>query len=291
MKDTMLTMLNGMADADFSRSLELQQDWGIYMLDLKDKIFGKSIEQLNLEEAQLASDMINHKKMSVYCFSTALFNDNIEQGEAFFIEKHLNKFDQLLQTAQILKPNVIRLLAAKTSLRPELKDSIKHIKTTQPWLLDLYREAIDRISEAGFQATIENECDQCILSNQHEVNAFFYELGRKEKVFFTYDVQNLWQMGTYPTLEDYRAMAHIIGYFHLKGGIEGKERNLKWKSSLEDASWPVKSITQEYIRDAKNPVICLNTSHGKPAQDYDYKDIVKRDLDYVKRILKEEQNG
>ena len=68
-------------------------------------------------------------------------------------------------------------------------------------------------------------------------------------VSFTWDVQNLWQMGQFPSLAIYRAMRPLIRYFHVKGGIctepGGK---LAYGSSLEDASWPVEAVTRSVAR-------------------------------------------
>jgi hypothetical protein len=35
------------------------------------------------------------------------------------------------------------------------------------------------------------------------------------------------------------------------------------------------------------PVICLNPSHGKQKEGYDYSNIVKRDLDFIREAIPE----
>jgi sugar phosphate isomerase/epimerase len=110
-------------------------------------------------------------------------------------------------------------------------------------------------------------------------------MDRRDSVFFTYDVQNLWQMGTFPTLDVYRTLKPLIGYFHLKGGKAGDDGRLLWKSTLEDASWPVVEMTREVVRDGVSPVICLNPSHGGKLEGYDYNRMVQRDLEYIRSVL------
>jgi hypothetical protein len=60
---------------------------------------------------------------------------------------------------------------------------------------------------------------------------------------------------------------------------------LTWRSSLEDASWPVADITRQVAEDGVSPVICLNPSHGAAKPEYDYSDIVARDIAYTRDLL------
>lgn len=282
-----LTMLNFMAGNDFIESLNTQKSWGITVLDLKNEIYGKSLIDLTSAEAEGVAKEIADREMSVYCFSTELFQDDIEIGEKAFREKSLAKIEQLLEIASILKPTVIRLLAARSSRRSLFSDSTAYVKEHHPWLIPLYREAIDRISDRGYEVTIENECDQCIFSNPVEIISFFGELNRNENVYLTYDVQNLWEMGTYPSLQVYEALSPLIGFYHVKGGQRGEDgSSLAWSSSLEDASWPVIQMTQQAVNEGVSPIICLNPSHGARKLGYDYHEVAKRDLDYLRKYIK-----
>lgn len=283
---TQLTMLNHMANADFIASLDIQQSWGIRVLDLKAGIFGKSLIELTLEEAKLAARMIHDRGMSIYCFSTELFQQELELGAAYFQAEYMEKLEHLLALARILKPKVIRLLAARTAKRSEVSNSAAYIAEEHGWLIDQYREAIDRIADAGFEVTIENECNGCIFGSTQEIIDFFNRLDRADRVYFTYDVQNLWQMGTFPTMDVYRELAPLIGFYHVKGGQVGEDGNsLVWKSALEDASWPVAELTRQVIADGKSPAICINPSHGAQRPGYRYEDVYKRDLDYMNAII------
>jgi sugar phosphate isomerase/epimerase len=151
----------------------------------------------------------------------------------------------------------------------------------------MYQEAVDRIAKAGFCPTIENEVGGCILSRPDEVLAFFEALDRTA-ASFTWDVQNMWQMGSAPTLSVYKSLKDLIGYYHVKGGrAEVEERALCWSTALEDASWPVLDITRRVIVDGVSPVICLNASHGRQMPGYNYENVVERDIDFLREGIEE----
>ena len=281
-----LTMLNTMAAPDFVRALDRHIECRMTVLDLKDLVFGKRIVDLTEEEAGRARELIRERGLSVFCFSTQLFEPEIELGEAVFRQDHLEKVNHTLEIARILQPTMIRLLAAQTSRRAAVKDSVAYLRSEHSWALPLYGEAIDRIHEAGFHTTIENETGRCVLSNPQEIIDFFGELDRADKVSFTWDVQNLWELGTFPSLEAYRQFKHLVRYYHLKGGQQDDgSSDLRWRSSLEDASWPVAEITREVVADGATQVICLNGSHGDVKEGYDYENIVGRDMDFIRNAV------
>ena len=278
-------MLNSMAGKEFLEALDRFAEWGLEVVDLKDHIFHKTIGELTEAEADAAADALRQRKLGVYCFSTGLFHDEIEKGEAYFRTHHLDRVAGIVKCAERLRPTMIRLLAARYSPEDD-SDSMNFIRRKAPWLIPLYREAIDIIHAAGFQATIENESHNCIFSEPGEIIGFFDELDRSGKVHFTYDVQNLWQMGTFPSMRVYEALRPLIGFLHLKGGQHGADGTaLEWKSALEDASWPVADIVKQAVRDGVSPVICLNPSHGKVKDGYNYDRMPQRDLDFAKSII------
>lgn len=287
---TEVTILNSMAGREFEQALDQHVSWGIEILDLKDSIFGKNIMQLTEEQAESAAVLIRERGLSVYCLSTGLFHGEIELGEKKFEEDYLGKLNHLIELADILQPDMIRLLSAQTSKRAAIEDSVKYIRANHPWLMTLYAEAIHLLYDSGFDVTIENEVGNCIFSTPEEITGFFAELDCEEEVCFTWDVQNLWQMGTYPTIEVYDKLKDLMGYYHLKGGQSSDTAHgspLVWRSALEDASWPVVEITQQVVMDEMCPVICLNPSHGKQKEGYDYSNIVKRDLDFIREAIPE----
>lgn len=286
MTDVAFTMLNAMADSDFETALDRHVAWGLSHLDLKNGIFGKSLIDLTDDEARRVAKMVEERKLSVYCLSTTLFDEDVEVGEDVFLREHFGKLDRLIEIAEILKPHFVRLLAAKSSRRVEIEDSIDYLRSEQAWLIDLYRRAIEKLATAGCRVTVENECHDCLMSNSEEIVGFFEGLGCGDAVSLTWDVQNLWQMGTPPTLHTYEQLKPLIAYYHLKGGqSEFPDGPLKWRSSLEDASWPVDVITNQVIADGVSPVICLNGSHGEGKTGYDYETVTERDLAYVKRMF------
>ena len=68
---------------------------------------------------------------------------------------------------------------------------------------------------------------------QRRLSIFFKLLDRPESVALTWDVQNLWQMGTFPTIDVYYQLKDLIHYYHLKGGqFRGDSPSLYWKSNL-----------------------------------------------------------
>jgi hypothetical protein len=282
-----LTMLNSMADRDFERALDKHVAWKLKWLDLKDAIFGKLITQITIDEARRAAKMVQARGLRVCCFSTTLFADKIEKGEAHFRSQHLAPLAGTLEAARILKPTFVRLIVAQSAERKSFANSAVHVRQKAPWLYELYREAIGQIHAAGFKATIENEIDGSLFAHPIEIIDFFEELDCDGRVTFTWDVQNLWEQGTFPSVEAYEALKPLIGYYHLKGGQrEGASSELHWRTGLEDASWPVAEITRRVVADGVSPVICLNPSHGKAKPGYDYTNMVERDMAFIRGAVK-----
>lgn len=288
MRKTNVAMLNHMAGTNFIESLDQQLEWGIKILDLKEYIYGKALIDLTDEEALEAAENIKSRGMSVYCFSTVLFFEDIELGEEVFRKNHLDKIDRILELARILKPQVIRLLSAKSSRRDEFANILPYIRKHHAWLIPMYKEAIDKINQAGYKATIENEAKGSIFSKPEEILGFYKALNCPDKVHFTFDIQNLWQVGTYPSEEVCEMLMDITGYFHLKGSqslVEGG--HTYFGSTLEDSSWPVAEMTKKFIKGGKGVVLCLNPIKGEKKDGYNYDGITKRDLDYLRKEIEE----
>lgn len=281
MSPIQITMLNAMAGVDIREACDRMRKWGIQLLDLKDCIFGKAVENLTPDEAHAMAALAESHGMRVHTLSTCIFGGDIEEGEAQFRERYAPALQNIVSVARILRPTLIRLLAAQISRRSEFAHSPEYLGSRHPWVISFYQSAVDQIAEAGFRATIENEVHRCIFSRPAEILDFFRMLDRpRDSVCFTWDIQNLWQMGTFPTLEVYRQLKPIIGMIHLKGGkAEYAEGPLKWQANLEDASWPVLEILRAIAADGVSPVICLNPSHGSP--NAAYANDVRRDLAFL----------
>lgn len=296
-KKAVISILNSMAGSSFEIALDQHVLWGINYLDLKDCIWGKSIVELTVDEARKAAQIIKRRSLSVYCLSTVLFGGDIELGQSYFQSNYFNRINHLIEIAKIFQPRFIRLLAAKTAHRSMISHSVDYLQQKHKWLIPLYIAAIDRIQEGYFSSlasqfhhgiTIENEAHNCIFSNPKEIVDFFKLLDRPQSVALTWDVQNLWQMGTFPTIDVYYQLKDLIHYYHLKGGqFRGDSPSLYWKSNLSDASWPVVEITRQVVIDGVSPVICLNPSHGQAKSGYDYHNSSIRDIQFTRRLIRE----
>ena len=280
-----ITLLNGMLGQDFSTALDRHQKLGLRLLDLKDCIFGKSFADLTKDEALKARDLIQKRGLEIYSLSSSLCHRDVEEGETAFRQAVQEELKKVLAVAEVLRPKSVRLLSAWTSRRAEFADSISHLNRQHPWIFDVYRECIDSLFQAGYGVFIENETDQNIFSTVGEIRHFFAALDRDESVKFTWDIQNLWQMGTAPTLAIYEALRDLIGYLHFKGGKAGPSGELVWASSLEGASWPVSDIVRRAVSDATIPVFCLNPSHGQYEAGYDGAAVVERDIHFLRQLI------
>lgn len=283
MTEVQFTMLNSMADTDFDTAIERHREWGLHWMDLRDEIYGKKLKDLTVAEAERARAAIDAAALEVVCLSTGVFFEDVANGEDVFREKHLGQLDHLLEVARVLKPRFFRLIAAQLPERAEGQSAAALLKAKYPWVAEVYREAIDRIAAAGFTPTIENEAFRSFLSETQDFVDFFAWLDR-DTVTLTWDINNQWATGVFPRLADYEVLRPLIAYFHLKGGKrDGESHALAWNSSLADSDFAVEEITRRVIDHGVSPVICLNPSqHGEPLPGYDYADLAKRDLDYLK---------
>jgi hypothetical protein len=264
-----LTVLNSMAGAQIEACMDQHVLWGLSLLDLKDQVYGKSVAELSSLETRGISMLAAARKLTLHTLSTGLFHSDIEAGEGAFRSRWDPILEDVLRVASELNPRQIRLLMAMTSRRSNILDSSEYLRACHPWVLNVYREAVDRITGAGFGAVIENEVRNCLFSRPQEVLSFFAVLDRPGKVSLIWDVQNLWQMGTFPTVDVYRSLMPVIGMIHLKGGrSEVPGGSLRWKAGLKEAAWPVVPILGAAIADGVSPVICLNPSHGEKPMGY-----------------------
>jgi len=285
-----ITMLNSMAGSDLAEALDRHVAWGIEVLDLKDGLFGKAVMDLTDAEAGRVAAMARERSLSVYCLSTGLFGGDLAEGRSAFEARHLGRVERAIELADILQPRLIRLLVAQSAGRGRYAGCMEHLRADHPWLVEMYGRAADRIHAAGFGATIENEVDRCLFRTPEDAAGFFEALGRPERVLFTWDVQNLWQMGAFPTVEAYELLRGAIGYVHLKGGQCRPDEpggTLLWRSGLSEASWPVADIVRRVVADGVSEVICLNPSHGQPRVADRWDDFTEADLDFLRATIAE----
>lgn len=285
-----LTLLNSMAGKEFELALDRHVEWGLHTLDLKNEIYGKAIDELLPDEAERAAAAITARNLDVTTLSTSIFYGEIEQGETVFRAQFNASLDRILQTAPIFKPLNVRLLSARTSQRATFSNSADYIQRQHPWVFAVYREAIQRLHEAGCFVVIENEVHSTIFTHPQEIVAFFEVLDLAGKVGLTWDISNLWEEGTFPTLAVYHQLKPLISLIHLKGSKDVVQDGVtkRFASRLEDASWNVLELVQAAVDDEVSPVICLNPAHGatSPAYNHSPEDYYQ-DLLYLRRHIKE----
>lgn len=281
-----LTLLSTILGPDFPTALERQRAVGIRFLDLKDGLWGKTIEQLDEDETERAASLITVAELQVHCFSTSVGLSTLEPNtdEATFRARHEQLLRNALRVAHTLRPQMIRLLPPHLSPMPgEL--AIERLFREFPWAIGVYQEWIDTIIRAGFGVLIENEARGCLLGSVADILQFFAALNRPD-VRYTWDVQNLWQSGTFPSREVYQQLRPLMGALHLKGGRAGEDGfTLAWASSLEDASWPVLEIVRAVVADGTTPYICLNPSHGQRPPGWYMREIAQRDMAFLRREI------
>lgn len=283
-----MTLLSSILDGDFRLVLERQKALKLQFLDLKDGLFGKTVEQLDENEAQRAAALIEEFGLQIHCFSTSIGHSKLENSttETDFRTQHESALQNAICAAKIMRPRVIRLLVPRFPANRNGEIAVARLMREFPWLLGVYRDWIDQIAAAGFGILIENEARGCLLGSVADIKTFFEALNRPA-ARFTYDVQNLWQSGVFPSLEVYRALKPLIGALHLKGGRGDENGELKWAAPLDEASWPVLPIVRAIVADGVAPFICLNPSHGQKPEGWDNWQIAQREIAFLRREFKE----
>lgn len=278
-----LTLLSGMAGRDIAAGIRRQAEAGLRWLDLKDELFGQNIDTLRLEDARRVAAIARDHGMGIASLSTALCATNIGEGQAAFTQRHQATLDHVLRVAEVLQPRSIRLLSAVLKPFPGNADVMDVVERDHSWVFGAYAGLVDRITAAGCQALIENEPSSMILTRPEGILRFFERLDRP-RARYTWDVQNLWEVGVFPTLDVYRQLKPVIGCIHLKGGrTEAGGRELVHASALEDASWPVLDIVRAAAADGVAPFFCLNPSHGRKPPGFDIWDVALRDIAFLRR--------
>lgn len=284
-----LTLLSSILGGNFPIALERQKAARIKFLDIKDGVWGKTIEQLNPLETQQAETLINAFGFGVHCFSTSIGHTPLEPGtdEAAFRALHEPALQNVLRVALVLRPRVIRLLAPRLSPASDGETAMERLMRDFPWVMGVYRDWADQIAQAHFGVLIENETQGCLLGSIGDIQTFFAELNRPETVGYTWDVQNLWQSGTFPTLDVYHQLKPLIGAVHLKGGRAGDDgKTLEWAAPLDEASWPVLEIVRAVVEEGVAPFICLNPSHGQKPLGWNVWEVAQREIAFLRREVK-----
>jgi sugar phosphate isomerase/epimerase len=269
MRRVALTMLNSMG-GELPQSLDRHAELGFSLCDLKDRLFGKALEELEDREVEELGRLLGARNLKVHCLSTSLGHVDLALGEAAWIAANESILGRVLAAARVLVPAVIRVIAATdTSRRQGGPANLRQEIERHPWFPAAYDAIVGRINAAGFDAVIENEARDCIVTSPIDVLDLFAALKSELRVRYTWDVQNMWEMGTAPSVAVLRALLPCLGMLHLKGGIAAPDGSLRTASSLADATWPVMDIVRAAIEATDIEVICLNQSHGDRAPGYD----------------------
>jgi hypothetical protein len=283
---TKLTMLNGTAGSDFETAARRHAELGLKWLDLKDSLWGENINNLSLDNARRAADIAKAHGLKVFCFSTALCESELNAGEDAFRARHFKTLDHVLKLADIIEPAYVRLISAKLKPYDGPESRMEIVERDFPWTFGVYREMVDRMVGAGRRVLVENEIGNVIFNRPEGILRFFERLERPGKVHYTWDIQNLWQEGVFPTMEVYQQLKPVIGCLHVKGGrTEGESKLLVNASTLEEASWPVREIVSTAVADGVAPYICVNPCHGKKPPGYDTWEVAKSDIAYLRKIV------
>ncbi|MFE2046234.1 sugar phosphate isomerase/epimerase family protein [Streptomyces sp. NPDC059477] len=266
-----LTALNVMGAWDFDAAVDRFARWGLRWMDIWGAIYGKSVADLDTDTAGRAASALQRAGLRAYCLSTRVFDDHVERGEEAFRTEHLATLDRVLEAAAVLRPRFVRLIAGKLTGAGAGR-TMSRLRNEHPWVADVYRQAARRIVDAGFIPTLENEVHDCFLADPRDFVDFVDWVQPPDPFSVTWDIQNAWEMGVFPTIEGYRTLRPLIGYVHTKGGLAAADdpSRLRWSVGLDSASWPVVEILQAAVDDGVSPVICLNPSHGQWRVGYDY---------------------
>lgn len=283
-----LTMLNDMAGGDFTTGLDRLAEWGISDLDLRGNVMGYSIGELPLYAAEAAMAEITKRGMSVFSMSTGLLVGDICRGPEIARREVDDILSRVLPNASVLRPRFIRLLAGQWPGRPPAPLAVQAILRDFPWVIDEYRRAASIVTEAGWVPILENEARDCFLSHPDEMVEFLKAVD-VPSLRFTWDVQNQWATGVYPTMAHLDQLAPYVSYYHVKGAKAGANPLVaEWNASLEDSTWPVVELTQAVVDRGLSEVICLNpTQHGKDLPDYDYSSVPEQDLKFLRTHIRD----
>jgi sugar phosphate isomerase/epimerase len=290
-----LTMLTEIMGTNTEAAVSRLSSLGINELDLKGDVFGRQIEDLDEPRRERLAELVDRTGARVHCFSSSLGSEDVGTvGERAYRERLERGVVNLLETLDYVRPRLVRLLGCGAAGRAS--DPLETLDKSAPWIYDAYREAIGALAGARVGVTIENE-PESILSEPAAVPAFFNRLDLPDEVGFTWDVQNMWAAGTFPTIAVYEQLQPLIDYVHLKGGrgSPAAPRTLVYRAPLEDAAWPVAELVGRVLLDGVSPVLCINPSGGATPESYSYGGEDRpgmwaaeaiADVDYLRRTFK-----
>jgi sugar phosphate isomerase/epimerase len=275
-----------MAGADLPVALDRFVSLGLRFVDLKDRIWERKVE--DLDDRQLASveRLLRERGLAVHCVSTSLGAMKIDEGEIAWRRTQADVLQRVLNVAAVVRPRYIRILGIQfTGARPHLPPTFDEALAAHPWMPSAYGEIMRAIDAAGYFACLENEARHCALATPDDVVKFFAALRillADVPCSYVWDVQNMWQMGSFPSLAGYAAVRPFTEILHLKGGRADASGRLHEACGLREASWPVVPLLTEICGDGKVEMICLNPSHGRRPASFDIWQVVQDDIEFLR---------
>jgi hypothetical protein len=282
-----LLVLNAMAGDEFGASLARQRAWGLARCDLKDRLFGRRVEDLDPDQARAVRRMADGAGMGIACLSSGIGGSELGEGEAAFRAAVEPALARLVASIPILRPRLARLLWPAAADRDPAVPAAEWIARRHPWLLPLLRQAVSALAATGVQPVFENECGPCLVRSPADAADLVAAVGGGAKLIW--DVQNLWQAsGRLPRLEDYAVVRPHLAAIHLKGGRHGGDGGrLVHATGLAAAHWPILPILRAAVADGAISCICLNPSHGAPHPDPALRQDPLADLDFIRAAIPE----
>lgn len=283
-----LTLLNSMAGPDLPVALDRHVALGLRFVDLKDRIWERKIEDLDEAEAARLDALLRERGLAVHCLSSGLGWMDVGVGESAWRAAQDDLLQKVLRVAQVLHPRYVRILGIRFGTSSTGVPSFREAAAAHPWLTAAYAGLIRKIADAGYAACLENEAKHCALATPDDVVAFFSTLQPLlggVSCDYIWDVQNMWQMGCFPSLEGYAKLRPFLRLLHLKGGRADAEGKLAEACGLREASWPVLPILAEVYWDRRVEMICLNPSHGKRPESYDIWRVAQDDIAFLREHL------
>jgi sugar phosphate isomerase/epimerase len=255
-----------MAD-DIEVAINRLRELEILTLDIRGSVYGRSIDDLDDARRERLASLLRDTRTTVHCLSTSLGAEDANAvGEHAFRTRLDEGIRNIVATLGIVEARMVRVFGCRY---PPGHAPVEELAGSLPsWVYEAYREAAEALSSAGAVLTLENEPDS-IISDPTAAVRFLSALG-EPRIGFTWDVQNMWAAGTFPSAHVYEQLRALIDYVHLKGGRDSKSdpQGLVFRADLEHASWPVLEIVGQVLADGICPALCLNSSGGSIPDGY-----------------------
>mgnify|MGYP000548419404 CR=1 FL=1 len=138
---------------DVARVLPLVKSWGLDAVDLRGRVFGKSIHALDAAELRQLRTLLNQHEMSVGCLESSLAK--VHWPDAARRKEEEEKLEGLLRAADALDCRLVRAFFYWQPLREERGQLAVRPDVLQK-TLDLFASLAERARQAGLTLAFEN---------------------------------------------------------------------------------------------------------------------------------------